>query len=78
MTMARIQQVSGETLNVLVPYHLHKEKLMDRQTKKMVEDMLFKESGHRLTCSITVDETEKQEQKTMQDMALMLGGDVVS
>jgi DNA polymerase-3 subunit gamma/tau len=78
MNMATVDGSDGLTLRLRVPYALHKDKLTDAHSRRLIETQLQELLGARMTLAITVQEDERRTAEDAESMAALFGGEVVS
>ena len=75
---AQIQENTGNTLPVAVPFGFHKEKIDDVQCKAELEGYAKESAGFHVKLDIVVQENAKPEvDPALQDLASAFGGSVV-
>lgn len=79
LKMAKLHAVVGSTVELNVEYQFHKDKLLDNQCKKFIEEALSKFLKQEVFLNVHVIESEKQKaDKQTEKLAAAFGGTVVS
>lgn len=78
LKVCNLEAVTENGLEISLPYSFHKEKIDDRKTKKLIEDLLEKILGERISIFCTIKDT--QTKKTDDEAGVIaadFGGEVV-
>lgn len=78
LKICNLEAVTENGLEITLPYSFHKEKINDRKTKKVIEDVLEKLVGERINIFCVV-KNEQAEQQTDEVSAIAadFGGEII-
>ncbi|OGH84884.1 MAG: DNA polymerase III, subunit gamma and tau [Candidatus Magasanikbacteria bacterium RIFOXYC12_FULL_33_11] len=83
LKMSKVETVQDNTITLSVEYSFHKEKLLENITKQKLENILKQILSHNV--SINVIQTENKKKSTennsgaqLNDLAVALGGEIIS
>lgn len=81
LKMTDITSVDGHTVHLSVHYNFHRDKLMEKKTRAQLENVLTDVMGSHAKIEVTVNEegapVTKKEAQELQDLATVLGGEVI-
>lgn len=81
LKMTDITGVDGHTVHLSVHYNFHRDKLMEKKTRAQLEAVLTEVMGSYAKIEISVNEegapVTKKEAQELQDLATVLGGEVI-
>lgn len=77
LKMGHLLQLEGDTLILSVPYKFHKDKLLDKVNQRKIEALCEEVYKAHLHLDVIVDEKEEAKTGEAQELAALLGGEVV-
>ncbi len=78
LTNCTLQAVTNNTLQLLVPFAIHKDKLEEKKNKQAIEKILEEMFGEAIHCNCIIAEQQKTSELDLTNLAVEFGGEIVN